>query len=196
MYLTSRKASKELGVHPNTLRRWEKVGKIKAIKTAAGQRLYDVKGFINKTLQHKCVCYCRVSSKKQKDDLDRQVQYMAWKYPNYEIITDIGSGINFKRKGFETILEYAETGILKEIVVAYRDRLCRFGFDLAKWIIERNGGKLVVLEEISFSPQEEMVQDLLSIINIFSCRIKGLRKYSKEVKEDKSVSFFGAKENS
>lgn len=196
MYLTSKKACQELGVHPNTLRRWEKLGKIHAIKTNAGQRLYDVKGFINNTVQSKCICYCRVSSQKQKDDLERQVRYMAERYPDYEIIKDIGSGINFKRKGFKTILEYAEKGIIKEVVVAYRDRLCRFGFDLVKWIIEKNGGKLLVLEEISLSPQEEMVQDLLSIINIFSCRVNGLRKYSKEVKEDKSVSIIRTEENS
>jgi excisionase family DNA binding protein len=188
VYLTSRKACQELGVHANTLRRWASQGKINYIKTDAGQRLYDVKHFVEKTSLLKNICYCRVSSSKQKDDLERQVQYMKERYPEYETIKDIGSGINFKRKGFKTLLEYAEKGILKEAVVAHRDRLCRFGFDLIKWFIEKNGGKLVVLEEISLSPQEELVKDLLSIINIFSCRVNGLRKYSKKVKEDKDLS--------
>ena len=188
MYLTSRKACQELGVHANTLRRWAKQNKIKFIKTSAGQRLYDVKHFVEKTNLVKNICYCRVSSSKQKDDLERQVQYMKERYPDYEIFKDIGSGINFNRKGFKTILEYAETGVLREVVVAHRDRMCRFGFELVKWFIERNAGKLLVLEEISLSPQEELVKDLLSILNIFSCRVNGLRKYSKEVKEDKSLS--------
>ena len=188
MYLTSKKASQELGVHPNTLRSWANQGKIKIIKTDAGQRLYDVKNFINKSNLEKTICYCRVSSGKQKDDLERQVQYMKERYPDYEIIKDIGSGIHFKRKGFKTILEYADRGILKEVVVAHRDRMCRFGFELVKWFVEKNGGKIVVLEEISLSPQEELVKDLLSIISIFSCRLNGLRKYSKEVKEDKNLS--------
>ncbi len=187
MLLPSRKATKALGIHQNTLRRWAKDGKIKHFKTQAGQRLYDVDSLLNNKIKRN-FCYCRVSSSKQKDDLERQVEYVKNRYPNHEVITDIGSGINFKRKGLATILELANQGDIGEVVVAHKDRLCRFGFELIEWLINKNGGKLMVLEDVSLSPQEELTQDLLSIIHVFSCRMHGLRKYSFQIKKDTSLS--------
>lgn len=186
MLLPSRKATKILGIHQNTLRRWANQEKIKYFKTQAGQRLYDVDSLLNNKKKHN-ICYCRVSSSKQKDDLERQVEYVKNRYPNHEVITDIGSGINFKRKGLTAILELANQGDIGEVVVAHKDRLCRFGFEIIEWIINKNGGKLVVLEDVSLSPQEELTQDLLSIIHVFSCRMHGLRKYSSQIKKDSSL---------
>jgi len=187
-YYTSREASKILDVHPNTLRKWADDGTIETIKTASGQRRYNLEQYA-KVGKLATVCYCRVSSAKQRDDLARQVDFMREKYPNAEIIKDIGSGLNFKRKGLKAILERAMRGGSIELVVAHRDRLARFGQDLIKQVIEFNGGKLVVLDQSACSPEEELTKDLLNIIlHVFSCRMHGLRNYKKQVAQATSDS--------
>ena len=186
-YVPLRKAVEQLGLHPNTLRRYADEGKIEIIKNEAGQRLYNVESYIRGTQVNQLICYCRVSSSKQKDDLNRQVAYMQSIYPKAEIISDIGSGLNFKRKGLRTILDRLLHGDKLKIVVATRDRLCRFGFELIQYLVEQNGGEIVVLDQSVYCPQTELTQDLLSIIHVFSCRMHGLRKYSKKIKEDKDI---------
>lgn len=181
MYIPSREATKRLGCHQNTLRKWANEGKIPHIKTESGQRRYDVDAFLGKQTTTIAICYCRVSSPKQRDDLERQVNFMREKYHQAEIIKDIGSGLNFKRKGLLSILERAMLGDSIKLVVAHRDRLARFGFDLIRHIIERNGGELVVLDQTTYSPEEELTQDLLNILHVFSCRMHGLRNYKKQV---------------
>lgn len=187
-YYTSREASKILDVHANTLRKWADDGKIEAIKTAAGQRRYNLDQYLQNNQQRTIVCYCRVSSAKQRDDLARQVDFMREKYPNAEIIKDVGSGLNFKRKGLKTLLERAMRGDSLELVVAHRDRLARFGQDLIRQVIEFNGGKLVVLDQSACSPEEELTKDLLNILHVFSCRMHGLRNYKKQVAQATSNS--------
>jgi predicted site-specific integrase-resolvase len=111
---------------------------------------------------------------------------MKEKYPNYRMIKDIGSGINFKRKGLLEIIDLAITGKLNEIVIVYKDRLCRFGYELIEYIIKKySNGKITILNKIENSPQEEIVKDLVQIINVFSARINGLRKYKKDIKNIK-----------
>lgn len=183
-YVTSREACKILGLHANTLRTYANDGRIETIKTYSGQRRYNVDTFIGSVSEQKRFCYCRVSSPKQRDDLERQVAFMSERYPDYEVIRDIGSGINFKRKGLTSILESAMRGDVVTLVVAHKDRLTRFGFELIKYIIERNGGKLVVLDQAVFSPEVELTKDLLSILHVFSCRLHGLRNYKKQVSEN------------
>jgi predicted site-specific integrase-resolvase len=97
-YIPLRKAVEFLGLHPNTLRKYADEGKIKSIKNEAGQRLYDVESYQRGATVATIVCYCRVSSTKQRDDLARQVEFMRERYPGAEIVQDIGSGLNFKRK--------------------------------------------------------------------------------------------------
>lgn len=194
MFIPSRKAAKFLGVHPNTLRAWANDGKIQHIRNPAGQRLYDVESFTDIKQKEK-VCYCRVSSTKQKDDLERQVKFMRERYPNHRIIEDIGSGINFKRKGLIALLEQIDRGEIEEVLVAHRDRLARFGFEFIRWFIEKHGGKLLVLDNVTLSPHEELVSDITSIIHVFSCRLHGLRKYSRKIKEDKDLSKSNPTEN-
>jgi len=186
--LPSRKATEILGVHQNTLRHWADNGKIKHIRTPTGQRLYDVYSLTGKSVVGRRVCYCRVSSYKQKDDLARQVEFMRVRYPEHEIIKDIGSGLNFKRKGLKALLESANSGNIKEVVVAHKDRLSRFGVDLIRWIIENHGGKLVVLDNIKQSPEQELTRDLFTILHVFSCRLHGLRNYRDSLKEDENLS--------
>jgi len=180
-YLPSRKAAKIIGVHPNTLRKWADSGEIKHIKTASGQRKYDVSDYLGKNRELQTVCYCRVSSYKQKDDLQRQIEYMQNRFPEAKIIKDIGSGINFKRKGLKAILERAINGDKLRLVSAHKDRIARFGFDLIKWIIEKSDGELLVLNESDLSPEQELTQDLLTILHVFSCRMHGLRSYKNEI---------------
>lgn len=186
MYLRSKDAAKILGLHPNTLRKLANDGKIHHIKTESGQRRYDVASFIGESKSESTVCYCRVSSHKQKDDLERQTTYLKEKSQKAEVVKDIGSGLNFKRKGLNKILERAMRGDKLKLVVAHRDRLARFGFDLIKFVIEQNGGSILVLEESSLSPQQELVQDLLNILHVFSCRMHGLRSYKDAISKDLS----------
>ncbi|MEH2371531.1 IS607 family transposase [Nostoc sp.] len=186
-YIPLRKAVEFLGLHPNTLRKYADEGKIKSIKNAAGQRLYDVESYVqSETDGVSFICYCRVSFSKQRDDLGRQVAYMQSLYPAATIIKDVGSGINFKRKGLQSLLERLMRGDKFTLVVACKDRLARFGFELFQFMVEQNGGQIVVLDQTIYSPESELTQDLLSILHVFSCRIHGLRKYSKKIKEDLS----------
>jgi hypothetical protein len=113
---------------------------------------------------------------------------MRGKYPNAEIVKDIGSGINFKRKGLLSLLERSMSGAVITLVVAYRDRLARFGSGIIEFILNRNGGKIVVLNEVSLSPEEELTRDLLTILHVFSCRLHGLRKYKAKIEEDSGLS--------
>ena len=182
-YVTTAKAKNTFGVCEDTLRRWADNGLIKSIKTPGGHRLYDTTGYIktqnSENKQEKqSICYCRVSSKGQKDDLQRQIKYMQEQFPNHTIVTDIGSGINFNRKGLRSISELATKGRVNEVVVAYRDRLCRFAFELVQWILQIHQVKLVVLnQEMDSSKETELAEDLLAIINVFNCRVNGRRKY-------------------
>ena len=195
MYVPSRKACLELGVHANTLRRWADEGKIRYIRTAGGKRLYDCSSIEQSSSTKKNYCYCRVSSSKQKDDLERQVQFMQSRFPDYTILKDVGSGLDFKRKQLLFLLEECAMGRVGEVVVAYRDRLCRFGFELLEWFFSKISVKLVVLEQQELSPQQELVADLLSVITDFSSRVHGLRKYRDKVKEDTSLSQQGTEDD-
>ncbi len=186
-YVPSREAEKILGVSQQSLRAWGDKGKINVKRTPGGKRLYDVESFVGQASPTGTICYCRVSSTKQRDDLERQVAYMRQRYPTHDIITDVASGLNFKRKGLITLLERVCRREIKEVVVAHKDRLARFGFDLIKWLIEYHGGNIVVLNETAVSPQSELVADILAILTVFSCRMHGLRKYRQEIAEDTAL---------
>ena len=136
------------------------------------QKTYDKVNYI----------YARVSSKKQLEDLHRQVEFLQSrkpKYVNYTVITDVGSGINFKRKGLKTILDSCLQGRINEVVIAHRDRLCRFGFELLQFIVERCNGRIIVIDNSTNQTTEQLLaDDLLSIIHIYSCRKMGSRRYN------------------
>jgi predicted site-specific integrase-resolvase len=114
-------------------------------------------------------------------------------YPGAEIIKDVGSGLNFKRKGLLSLLDRLLRGDKFILVVTCRDRLARFGFELVQYMVEQNGGQILVLEQTVHCPQSELTQDLLSILHVFSYRMQGLRKYSKKIKEDLSETDFSTK---
>ena len=186
-YIPLRKAVEFLGLHPNTLRKYADEGKISYIKNEAGQRLYDVESYRRDGTTPSVVCYCRVSSAKQKDDLARQVEFMQERYPEAETIQDIGSGLNFKRKGLQALLVRFMRGDKLTVVIACRDRLCRFGFELFEFMAKQNGGTIVVLNQSVHCPEAELTTDLLAILHVFSCRMHGLRSYSKKIKEDPTI---------
>ena len=181
MLVPLRKAMRMTGLSANTLRKYADNGTIRASRIGNGQRLFDTSSFHQGWEEREegkpIVCYCRVSSGKRA-----------------EIIKDIGSGLNFKRKGLDTILRRLMQGDKFTLIVAHRDRLCRFGFDLIESMFDKNGGEIMVLDKSELSPQRELVEDLLSIIHVFSCRLHGLRRYESKIKEDKNLSDEGAEE--
>lgn len=188
-YISTKEARLLLGVSIDTLRSWDEQGKIDTIRTPSGfrkynkQDVYNILGWTLPVTKKKKIAYCRVTSKNQQDDLERQVNFFRSNYPDYEVVSDIGSGINWKRKGLDTILELAFQGNIDTVMVAHRDRLCRFAFELLENIIKKGGGKLLVLDrEEEKSPDQELADDVLSIIQVYSCRKNGRRKYVKDEK--------------
>lgn len=139
----------------------------------------------NETVK-KRICYCRVSSNHQKEDLQRQIELVKNLYPNHEIISEIGSGLNFKRKGFLKIIDMAYKGQIEELVVVYKDRLCRFGYELVEHAIETfSKGKIIIMNRIEEkTPAEEISEDILAIMNIYVAKMNGLRKYKKQMKKE------------
>lgn len=205
-YFSPEKASEMLNVSRRTLQIWESKGEIKCIRTPGNHRRFPESEILSKQRERgikskRKICYCRVSTASQKEDLERQIEYFRSQYPNHEIIKDIGSGLNFKRKGFNSILDSGKRGDIEEIVVTHKDRLCRFGFELVERIIGE--GKILVLNNEQTSPQEELVKDLISIITVFSSRLYGLRSHTlkKQIKacrenkdfKDKDISEEGRK---
>lgn len=187
MLVPLRKAVELTGLHPNTLRKYADNGTIEA-KRVGRQRLFNVRSLKELDGKSYTICYTRVSSAKQKDDLARQVVYMREQFPRAKIIKDIGSGLNFKRKGFRSILDQCLQGDTITLIVAHRDRLCRFGFEIIEHLIEQNGGEILVLDGVESSPEKELTEDLLAILHVFACRMHGLRRYCKQIKEDPYLS--------
>ena len=188
-YVKLREAQERTGLHPHTLRKYADTGVIPSIRTPSGQRLFDIASFMGEQQPASIIVYARVSSRKQQDDLQRQIEYLKSKEPHAEVISDIARGINFKRKGLKAILERSLQGAKLKVVVAHRDRRARFGFDLLEWLIERNGGEVVVLSKSHHtSPTDELLQDLLALLSVFAARLPGLRKYRDEIAQDSTLS--------
>jgi predicted site-specific integrase-resolvase len=183
-YVKGKDAAVILGVSQVSLRRYDASGKIKTIRTPGGKRLYDVTSLTGEKKAEKInICYCRVSSYGQREDLDRQIKFMTDKYPNFELISDIGSGINFKRPGLQKIIDYAIQGKLGQVVVAYKDRLCRIGYDLLEHIFTTYSQAVITVDsDKKETINEEIASDILEIINVYSAKVNGMRKY--KVKKD------------
>jgi len=184
---------KRIGRSTSTLRRWDRSGRLLAKRHPSGHRFYDEsdvrKVFGLSEEIRETVVYCRVSSRNQKDDLSSQVQAMetfctAGAIPVDEWIEEIGGGLNFKRKKFLQLMSDIQQGRIAKLLVAHKDRLVRFGFDYFVHMAAENGCEVVVVNQQSFSPQQEMVEDLLAIVHTFSCRLYGLRKYKKTLKKE------------
>ena len=193
-YYTIHEVSKILGVSAQTLRNWDKSGKLKPNhKSPNGYRYYsenDLNALLNvKSQTGKTVGYCRVSSPKQRDDLERQEEnmkiYLLSQGKPFEIISDIGSGINYKRKGLQELIKGMANRSISKVVVLYKDRLTRFGFELIEYIAELYGCEIEVIDTTEKTQQEELVEDLVQIITVFSCKLQGksANKAKKMIKE-------------
>lgn len=181
------KFAKSLGVSIQTLRNWDKEGKLKpTYVTENGYRYYS-EDLLNKfrniknvnKIKKKNILYARVSTKDQKDDLDRQVdnlkQYAYSKGYSFEIITDIGSGINYKKEGLLKMINLVECGEVDRIIVLYKDRLIRFGYDLIEYICKFNDTKIEIVDNSTISKEQELTEDLIQIITVLSNKLYGAR---------------------
>lgn len=193
--LTITEAAKRLGVTSKTLQRWDREGKLTPdSRSATNRRLYSESqiarfaGLAVKSEPTRIVAYCRVSSAAQKPDLANQVRMLeefavARGLANVEFISEIGGGLNFQRKKFLALMSDIGRHQIKTLVLAHRDRLTRFGFEWFEHYAKENGCELLVLNQERLSPEQEMVQDLMTIVHCFSSRLYGLRNYKKKLKE-------------
>ena len=187
-YYSSKTVTQMLGVSAQTLRNWDKEGKLKpSYVKSNGYRYYSEDSILSYTQERKTkknlnvVGYARVSSIKQLDDLERQIenikQYMASKYESYDIITDVGSGINYNKKGLLSLIEKINKKEIDVIVILYKDRLLRFGFELIEYFAKINNVKIEIIDNTMDKTQDqELVEDLVQIITVFSCKLQGKRK--------------------
>ncbi|MDK2888957.1 MAG: putative resolvase [Thermoanaerobacter sp.] len=188
--LTISKAAKKLGVHPNSLRNWEKRGLIKPVRLPGGQRRYSMDE-LNRLLQsgqlndgqEAVVLYARVSTKKQADagNLNRQIERLRQyaRENGFTIraeFTDVASGLNQKRRGLANVLKLAEQGEYKKLIIEYPDRLARFGYEYIERHLRYCGVEIIAIAEKE--PEDvnsELVRDLLAIVTTFSARLYGAR---------------------
>jgi predicted site-specific integrase-resolvase len=186
-YYSSKKVTEILGVTAQTLRNWDKEGKLKpSYVKSNGYRYYSEDSILSYTQERKTkknlnvIGYARVSSKKQSDDLERQVNnlktYLDSKYTDYEIITDIGSGINYTKPGLRKLIEKINKREIDIIVVLYKDRLLRFGFELVEYFAKINNVEIEAIDKKDKTLDQELVEDLVQIITVFSGKIQGKRK--------------------
>ena len=186
-YYSAKTVTKILGVTAQTLRNWDKENKLKPTYVKSnGYRYYSEESILAYTQERKTkknlnvIGYTRVSSKKQKDDLERQKEniekYLKEKYEHYEIIEDIGSGINYNKPGLLKLIEKINKKEVDVIVVLYKDRLLRFGFELVEHFASLNNVKIEVLDKIDKTQDEELVEDLLEIISDTQKKLKGNNK--------------------
>lgn len=182
----------KIGKSVDTLRRWDRLGILPAKRTPTGHRYYDdddVTTYLGiKRPTRKTIVYCRVSSAGQKNDLQTQVNAMEQFCLSSGVAVDewvqeISGGMNFKRKKFLGIVDEMIEGKVEKLLVAHKDRLVRFGFDFLDHLASEHGCEIVVVNQESLSPQQEMVEDLMSIIHTFSCRLYGLRKYKQIIRK-------------
>ena len=189
---TLKQASGILGVHPKTLQRWDREGKIRAIKTPGGRRRIpesEIRRLLGITYENgKIAGYARVSSHTQKDDLERQIaaieEYARKRGWIVEIFKDIGSGLNENRKNYRKLLELAVKGEISKIIITYPDRLTRFGFKTLEFLLSQHGVEIIVLNRKEKEPREELIEDMIAIISHFAGKLYGMRSHKyKKLKE-------------
>lgn len=194
-YYSINKFSKILGISAQTLRNWDANGKLHPHHTSSNGYRYYSHEQLNQVLNIKpnldriVIGYCRVSSNKQKDDLERQIDNMKL-YLNaqgrpYEIISDIGSGINYKKKGLKELIKRISQNKVDKIVVFHKDRLLSLGFELVEYIASLYNCNIEIIDNTEKSDEQELVEDLVQIIALFNCKLHGKRvnKTKKLIKE-------------
>ena len=194
--LSIQEAAHLLGVSSNTLRRWEAEGKITSERTIGGHRRYQVNDLLNqKSDASLTIAYARVSSRDQKTELERQILMLEVYCTNrgwsYEIISDLGSGINYRKKGLVKLLKLITTYQVERLVLSHKDQLLRLGSDLIFSLCEQFGVEVVIINNSENSTvEEDLATDLLEIITVFSARLYGSRndKNKEIVQELKNVA--------
>ena len=190
--------AKRLGVSVKTLQRWDREGILIAKRNPNNRRYYtedqylEYIGSSNKK-NRKIIAYTRVSSNNQKDDLQNQITFIR-NYVNAkgeildDVIQDIGSGLNYNRKHWnDLLLNQIPKGEIEKIYITYKDRFVRFGFDWFERFCNHYNCEIIIINNPETSPQQELIEDLISIIHVFSCRIYGLKKYKKDIRLDESL---------
>lgn len=185
---------KLIGRTTNTLQKWDRAGKLKAHRSPVTNRRYythdqylQYRGLLAKDAGL-TVAYTRVSGVAQKPDLANQQKALEAfcvreNIPVDEWLSDIGSGLNYRRKQFNRLMEMVELGQVRRLVIAHKDRLVRFGYGYFEAFCERHHTDIIVMNDEAMSPEQELVQDLLAIITVFSARLHGLRSYKKVLKD-------------
>lgn len=186
----AKEAAEYYSISESNLRKWAREGRIPAERTVAGNFIYliptegdEEKVSIVETWSENII-YVRVSSRKQITDLQRQADFLSEKYPGYTIVKDVGSGINYKRKGFQAILDKLFSGNIKKVVVAHQDRWSRFGFDFFQWLFSKFDAVLESVDSPTNANGEDLVGDIMEIFTVFSARYYGKKKYTKKEKTD------------
>jgi putative resolvase len=190
---TSEYARKYIGCSDYALRKWANEGKIEFIRTGEkGHRRYNVKNYFDRQgkgedtdekepeKRRRKIIYARVSSRGQSDDLEHQVEFLRAKFPSHDVVRDVGSGLDYNREGLRQILDYAYRGELEEVVVTYKDRLCRWGFEIFEDMFKHvSGAKITVVTQPESSSEQELCEDIISVITVFTARLHGKRGYGK-----------------
>ncbi|QXJ32420.1 IS607 family transposase [Saccharolobus shibatae] len=182
--LRPKEVCQRLGISYATLREYVKKGYIKPVVLQSGKwrfREEDVEKLIGIVRKRKVILYARVSSNTQKDDLINQVKYLEENVKDYDqVITDIGSGLNMKRKGFLKLLRMILNNEVSKIIIAYPDRLVRFGFEILEEVCNAHNCEIVVLNNEDKTPEQELIEDLISILVSFSGKLYGMRSHKYE----------------
>ncbi len=188
-----------LNVSVKTLQRWDREKTLVANRTPTNRRYYtydqylQFKGIGKDTDSRKIVIYTRVTTRNQTDDLENQVDFLQ-QYVNAkgliadDIIRDYGSGLNYNRKKWNQLLGEVMENKIKMILVSHKDRFVRFGFDWFEKFCNKFNVEIVVVKNEKLSSHEELVQDIGSILHVFSCRLYGLRKYKKQIEGDETIA--------
>ena len=188
-----------LGVSVKTLQRWDRDGILKANSTPTDRRYYtydqylQFKGIQTENDIRDTVIYARVSTRNQKDDLQNQVEFLK-QFCNAkgiivnQCVEDFGSGLNYNRKKWNKLLDEVMANKIKTIVISNKDRFIRFGYDWFEKFCEKFNTKIIIVNNETLSSNEELVQDIISILHVFSCRLYGLRKYKNQIKEDEEIA--------
>ena len=188
-----------LGVSVKTLQRWDRDGILKANRTPTDRRYYtydqylQFKGIQTENDIRDTVIYARVSTRNQKDDLQNQVEFLK-QFCNAkgiivnQCVEDFGSGLNYNRKKWNKLLDEVIENKIKTIVISNKDRFIRFGYDWFEKFCEKFNTKIIIVNNETLSPNEELVQDIISILHVFSCRLYGLRKYKNQIEEDEEIA--------
>jgi putative resolvase len=180
-YVSASKIKQRYQISTRTLQRWADASEVGSVRTPGGKRLYsqfDIDQLFSapESSRPKAkICYARVSSHKQEADLQRQIADLQRAFPGYELISEIGSGLNYNRPKFRALLDRVYRGDVEEVCVAHKDRMCRYGLELVEYIFQKSNAKLVVQMQETDDAQAELAEDLLAIVTYFTAKNNGQR---------------------